>query len=222
MFSLLNRIPRAIGTRLAYGRRFPRAQVSWSARLSADAQVGEFSRIGHRVTLVQSEVGRFSYLSVGADVQRAKIGSFCSIASEAKIGGGTHPTHFVSTSPLFYSNRDQLPVQWVDRPLFDDSQPVEIGDDVWIGTRALVLDGVKVGTGAIVGAGAVVTKNVPPYAIVGGVPARVIRYRFDEKTIGELLKYPFAKVPAESLRSTVSLMVDPVRYLAWCREHWVF
>ena len=70
---------------------------------------------------------------------------------------------------------------------------IVVGDDVWVGQRAIIMSGVNIGQGAVIGAGAIVTKNVPPYAIVGGIPAKVIRYRFSEELIQELLKIDYSK-----------------------------
>ena len=119
------------------------------------------------------------------------IGRFCSIASDVKNSQGVHPIDapFVTTSPMFYSLRKQTGSTFAKKQLFDElKEPIEIGHDCWIGQHAFIVGGVKVGTGAVVLAGAVVTKDVPPYAVVGGIPARVLRYRYDEETIKFLLK----------------------------------
>ena len=110
-----------------------------------------------------------------------KIGKYVSIARNVTLGLGQHPTNLVSTSPIIYNNNPQY--LNVEQYL----KPVEIDNDVWIGTSAIVMGGVHIHTGAIVAAGAVVTKDVPPYAIVGGVPAKIIKYRFDEPTRNKLL-----------------------------------
>jgi chloramphenicol O-acetyltransferase type B len=99
-----------------------------------------------------------------------------------------HPTDQFSSSPLFYRVRNTFQVEWINEDgSFEEYRPIEIGSDVWIGARAIVLDGVRVGDGAIVAANAVVTTDVPPYAIVGGVPAKILRYRFSREKIDHLL-----------------------------------
>jgi len=139
-------------------------------------------------TLLGSSLGEYSYLGKRSVVQNAVIGRYCSIASEVFIGMGAHPVEQFSTSPLFYRRRNTFGLEVVKEDLdFEEYAPIEIGNDVWIGTRAMIMDGVTIGHGAIVAANAVVTKDVPPYAIVGGVPAKLIRYRFAPERIEELL-----------------------------------
>jgi acetyltransferase-like isoleucine patch superfamily enzyme len=129
-------------------------------------------------------MGRYSYIGYGSTVYGANIGRFCSIASGVKIGLGSHPVDMVSTSPLFYSQFNAFREDWVgDQAVEFDYKEVVIGHDVWIGANAIVMSGVKIGHGAVIAAGAVVTKDVLPYSIVGGVPARLIRNRFSAETI---------------------------------------
>jgi acetyltransferase-like isoleucine patch superfamily enzyme len=129
-------------------------------------------------------MGRFSYVGRETQVYHARIGSFTSIGPQVLIGLGEHPADgFVSTHPMFYSDRGQSNPVIVDKPLFDEMPTTEIGNDVWIGARAVLRTGVKIGDGAIVAAGAVVVKDVEPFSIVGGVPAKHIRYRFSHEEI---------------------------------------
>lgn len=132
-----------------------------------------------------SSIDRHSFCGYDCDIAHADIGSFTSIANDVVIGGGRHPMDWVGMSPVFYEGRDSVKAKFSQHP----RPPVErasIGHDVWIGRSAIVLPGVTIGDGAVVGAGAVVTKDVPPYAIVAGNPARLIRYRFDEATVKRL------------------------------------
>lgn len=139
------------------------------------------------------EIGAFSYFVGGVIDACRSIGRYCSIAAGVRIGEPEHPTDWLATSPFQYdadrfgwhssaAGADVLPARGFNAP------PVVIGNDVWIGANAVLLRGVTVGDGAVVASGAVVTRDVPPYAIVGGVPARVIRYRFDEELVAELLE----------------------------------
>ena len=138
-------------------------------------------------------MGKNSYLGHPVRICSDKtiIGSFCSISWDVNIGTTHHPTNWLSTHIFTYSKRPDL----YDIILNDDKilqfeyvYPVQIGNDVWIGCDVTIMDGVKIGDGAVIGAGSIVTKDVPPYAIVGGAPAKIIRYRFDEQTIKELLE----------------------------------
>ncbi len=136
----------------------------------------------------------------------AHIGRFTSIAPEVECNHGVHPTGFpyVSTSPMFFSTRKQSGKTFADSMQFKEMKPtIEIGNDVWIGQKVFLVGGITIGDGAIVQAGAIVTKDVPPYSIVGGVPARVIRYRYDEETIDFLLRVQWWN-----------------KGEAWFKEHW--
>lgn len=113
------------------------------------------------------------------------IGRFTSIAAEVKNAQGVHPigTPYATTSPMFFSLKKQSGITFAKKQLFDEMRaPISIGNDCWIGQRAFFVGGLTIGDGAVVLAGAVVTKDVPPYAIVGGVPAKVLKYRYDEET----------------------------------------
>jgi len=135
-----------------------------------------------------STISEYTYIGKNSIIQNATIGKFCSIGTGVNIGLGKHPIDHFSTATLFYRRQNTLGISLVDKDLdFEEYQPIEIGHDVWIGARAMIMDGVVIGTGAIIAANSVVTKNVPPYAIAGGVPAKVLRYRFNEEKINYLL-----------------------------------
>lgn len=149
---------------------------------------------------VNDLLGRHSYVgsNFSCGDSRTKIGSFCSIAANVMICPTQHPLHFLSTHPYTYLPDYALKGQ---KSFYDfrHSKPAVIGNDVWIGQNAVIMDGVEIGDGAVVASGAVVTRNVPPYAIVGGVPAKIIKYRFDEETVAALLELKWWELPDEDI-----------------------
>jgi len=149
--------------------------------------------VGADVIFYNCKIGRFSYLSNNNAVENCKMGRYCLIAYGARIGLRSHPTKkLVSTHPFFYSKANDdifFKNSYADKEYFNDYALTEIGNDVWIGANALIKSGLKIGDGAVIGAGAVVTKNVKPYAVVAGVPAKLIRYRFTEPQIKFLLEF---------------------------------
>jgi acetyltransferase-like isoleucine patch superfamily enzyme len=147
-----------------------------------------------------SEINSYTYLGKNCLVQNTTIGKFCSIANEVLIGLGNHPLNLQSTSPLFYRVKNPLQLKLVKENLdVVEYKPIEIGNDVWIGTRSIIMDGVIIGHGAVIAANSVVTKNIPAYAIVGGVPAKIIKYRFDIKKIDELISNTWWNSPVENI-----------------------
>lgn len=167
--------------------QYPHSIIMGNVSITPDCKLGSHTVIHSNVNLSNVIIGDYSYIN--SDVNNATIGNFCSIAPFCRIGIGKHPSKdFVSTFPAFFSeNNVGCKVSFSEKDLFNEFERIEIGNDVWIGINSIILDGVKIGNGAIIGAGAVVTKNVDDYAIVGGVPAKLIRYRFSKEQI-EYLK----------------------------------
>jgi acetyltransferase-like isoleucine patch superfamily enzyme len=158
------------------------------------------TRISSPYYLSHVEVGDFSYISKNSNISNTKIGKFCSIGPNFCCGFGMHPTDAISTSPMFYSTRKQNGFTLVKESTFQEMLPISIGNDVFIGANATILDGVKIADGAIIGAGAVVTKDIPPYAIAVGVPAKVVKYRFEEKIIISLIEKQWWDLPDDKLQ----------------------
>ncbi|NOT14947.1 MAG: CatB-related O-acetyltransferase [Methylotenera sp.] len=163
--------------------------VGYMATLSK-CEFGTQNTIYEDARLIDTTVGDYSYIGPRSRLANVKIGKFSCIAPDVIIGLGTHPSRkFVSIHPAFFSPNRQAGFSFVSHATFQEHEHCNIGNDVWIGARAIVLDGVSIGDGAIVGAGAVVTKDVPAYAIVVGTPAKIVRYRFDQSDINYLQKF---------------------------------
>jgi virginiamycin A acetyltransferase len=133
-------------------------------------------------------IGDYTYIAKNCDISNTIIGKFCSIGPNFCCGLGIHPVNGISTSPMFYSTAKQNGTSLTTENKTNEYKNSVIGNDVFIGANVTVLDGVIIGDGAVIGAGAVVTKDIPPYAIAVGVPAVVVKYRFEKEQIDKLIK----------------------------------
>lgn len=180
----------------------------WDTYASSNCTFSEYNALHKKSWVVDSIIGPMTYIT-GARVAESNIGNFCSIAFGAIVGGlSQHPTNYLSTHPAFYSINMETRISFVSEDQISISQRCSIGNDVWIGANAMILPGVNIGNGAIVGAGAVVTKDIPPYAIVGGTPARLIRYRFSETVISALEEWGWWKLPISVLAKIAPLFIE--------------
>lgn len=164
-------------------------------------------------SFISSSIDRHSFCGYDCDVYLARIGRFTSIASGVVIGGARHPMEWVSMSPVFYAGRDSVKAKFAEHKLMPHDGVI-IGHDVWIGRSAIVLAGVTVGDGSVIGAGSVVTKDVPPYAIMAGNPARLIRYRFDENVIRKLEEIKWWNFSEARLKTFGGVFNDVERFLS--------
>lgn len=159
-------------------KRFPHAIIDNGCCFTEDTIIKQYSHIFENCTINHSYIGEYTYIGPNGKIQNTTIGNYCSIASNCLCGLGSHPLSLFSTSPIFYKTQNPFKIKIITRDLdFEENKPINIGHDVWIGARVTILDGVHIGNGAVIAAGAVVTKDVPDYAIVAGVPAKIIKYR---------------------------------------------
>jgi chloramphenicol O-acetyltransferase type B len=152
-----------------------------------DSTFSDGVTLGPRSVILFSQIGAYSYVA-GAALKNVAVGKFCSIGPRAVLGGfNSHPVRTLASSPIFTDGRSPVgnPFGLNSYPL-PDNCPVVVGNDVWVGADAKILDGVKVGNGAVIAAGAVVVKDVEPFSVVGGVPAKMIKKRFPDEIIERL------------------------------------
>lgn len=179
--------------------------IKLNSSIPMNLKLGKYTVIEKSVDIHKQleYIGDGTYICQGTYIYHCeKIGKYCSIARDVGIGIGSHPTDWTYTSPLFYNKSRGL----VEKSTYDyikKDKKVVIGNDVWIGAKALILNGVNVGNGAIIAAGSVVTKDIEPYAIVAGVPAKVIKYRFDNFIIDQLRENDISNLEIDIIKSDI-------------------
>ena len=172
-----------------------------------DSTFGRFCEVGARTKVAESRFGDYSYVVNDSDIIYTTVGKFCSIAAHTRINPGNHPLDRVMLSHVGY--RSSAYGLGPDDPAFFDwrrESAVTLGDDVWIGHGAIVLPGVMIGHGAVIAAGAVVTKNVEAYDVVGGVPAKHIKWRFPKSIRERIITLAWWDWPHEKLGEAVADM----------------
>ena len=166
-----------------------------------------------------SHIGYGSYIGAGSSIQKAKIGRYCSIGPNVNCIFGKHPAHtFVSTHPSFFSLKPPVKFSYTKEQLFKEFEDpisykgkdyaIEIGNDVWIGANVSLMDGVKIGDGAIIAANTLVNKDVAPYSIIGGIPGKLIKKRFTDEEINFLLKLKWWNKEEAWIKANAALFVD--------------
>lgn len=187
-------------------KKFTYRYISPLAKWDARSSFTKKSGIRYGAKLFNVQMGDYSSIGIDSKISNAIIGRYTVIAREVYVSVGAHPTNFLTAHSIFYKNNPWgFHPEWVKKIDYNESPVCHIGNDVWIGTRAIIMDGVNVSDGAIVASGAVVTKDVPPYAVVGGVPAKVIKYRFPKEMIDRLLEIQWWNLPDNEIAKVIDL-----------------
>lgn len=175
-----------------------------------DSYLGPWTELGRGTMVIESRFGDYSYTAGDVDMIYTEVGKFCSIASHVRINPGNHPMHRVTQHHMTYRRRMFGMAEEDDQAFFDwrRADRCVVGHDVWIGHSAILMAGVKVGTGAVIGAGAVVTKDIGDYEIAVGVPARSIRKRFSDDVIAKLLAIAWWDWDDDTLRARFDDLLD--------------
>lgn len=196
----------------SFGYIFHRIIKKLRGSAISKSSVHKKATIGSGSTVIGSAFDRYSYCGYDCLFVNCNVGAFSSIANRVTVGGAGHPVHFVSTSPAFIAR------EYSGRGIFaslefDCYSETVIGNDVWIGEGVYIKGGLNIGDGAIIGMGSVVTKDVPPYAIFAGNPAKLIRMRFDEEVIASLLELKWWNLPDENLKQKGFMFDSPGRLI---------
>jgi len=177
-----------------------------------DSKIHRTSKVESGSQIVSAVFDRHSFCGYDCKIINCEIGSFCSIADHVIIGGGMHPMEWVSMSPVFYEGRDSVKTKFSEHKR-DYVKRTIIGHDVWIGERVIIKQGVNIGTGAVIGMGSIVTRDIEPYNIVAGSPAKVIRKRFDDKVIQKLLKIKWWEFSDKKLHDFARYFTNPIEFI---------
>jgi len=163
--------------------------------------------------IFSEKIGRYTYIGRNCFIDKSTkiIGRFCSIANGVTLGVGNHPIDWVSTHAIAFNKKYGFVK--TNNFLNSSKKDCKIGNDVWIGTNAIIIAGVTVGDGAIIGANAFVNKDVEPYSIVVGTPAKHIRYRFDQETVKKLLEIKWWNWDDLQIQECITIMKSPDKFI---------
>jgi chloramphenicol O-acetyltransferase type B len=198
IFELANNGARDIHNNL----RYKKVKIDSGCTIDKKTNINKHVHLLSGCIINNVKIDSYTYIGRNALIQNTVIGKFCSIANDVCIGLGNHPLDLFSTSPLFYKVQNEIGLSVIENNIdFEEYKPINIGNDVWIGARAIILDGVSIGHGAVIAAGAVVTKDVPEFAIVAGVPATYIKLRTSEEFAKKIVTSEWWDLPLAKIKT---------------------
>ena len=178
-----------------------------------DSKIDYTSKVESGSQIVRSEFGRYSFCGYDCQIINCTVGAFTSISNNVVIGGASHPMDWVSMSPVFYKGRDSVKKKFSNNIRKSDLRTI-VGNDVWIGESVLIKQGIKIGDGAVIGMGSIVTKDVEPYCVVAGNPAKVLKKRFNENIVELLISIKWWNFDDDKISRYAEFITDPNLFIS--------
>lgn len=198
-------MPDFLASKIKYRRYLKKNCTIGSNVEIVNCDLGNYVRIAQQASVRSCKIGDYSSIGRYSKINYSHIGKFCSISWDVTIGATNHPVNTISTHSFPYIKRIGF-VSEDNRSLSE----TRLGNDVWVGCNSVILPGANIGDGAVIGAGSVVTKDIPDYAIVAGVPAKIIKYRFEEDIRTKLKEVEWWNFPYSALEENIELFQKPI------------